>query len=64
MTQSGHIYAICCRQEVDDDGISNETVKTLEGYAVQNWEFGSSGSFRDIPKLFRDGRSFGSGHRW
>ena len=62
MTQNGHIYAICYRQEVDDHGISSENVKTLVGYAVLNLEFGSSGSFRDSPKSFRDGIGFGGGH--
>ena len=63
MTQNGHIYAICCRQVVDDNGISSEHVKTLEGYAVLNLEFGCSGSFRDSPKSFRDGRGFRGGHQ-
>ena len=53
MTQNEHVYAICCRAEVDDDG---RNVKTMEVYVVGNFEAASSGNFQDIPKrLFCDG---------
>ena len=50
MTQNEHVYAICCRPEVAGDVISSENVKTIEGYAVLNFEVASSYSFRDIKK--------------
>ena len=50
MTQNGHVYAICCRPEIDGDVISGENVKTIEGYAVLNFEVASFSSFRDINK--------------
>ena len=49
MTQNQYVYAICCRPEVAGDHISGENVKTIEGYAMLNFEVGSSSSFRDIP---------------
>ena len=57
MTQNERAYAICCRPEVDGDVISDENVKTVEGYAALNCEVASSNSFRDIFKIyiFRDG---------
>ena len=50
MTHNEHVYAICCRLEVDDDAISGRYVKTAEGYIVVNFEVASSRSFRDIQK--------------
>ena len=49
MAQSEHVYAICCRPEVAGDVVSGENVKTIEGYAVLDFEFASFESFRDIP---------------
>ena len=49
MTQNEHVYAIGCRSEVDGDVISAENVKTVEDYAVLNFEIASFSSFRDIP---------------
>ena len=48
MTQIEHIYAICCRPEVAGDVISIGNVKTIEGYAVLNFEVGSFSSFEKI----------------
>ena len=36
MTQNEHVYAICCRPEVDDNVISGRNVRTIEGYIVVN----------------------------
>ena len=52
MTQNEHVYAICCRQEVAGDVISGENVKTIEGYAVVNFEVTSFSSFQDIKNHF------------
>ena len=32
MTQTEHVYAICCRPEVDDDVISSEDAETFQEY--------------------------------
>ena len=48
MTQNEHVYAICCRLEVAGDVISSEQAKTIERYAVLNFEVASFNSFRDI----------------
>ena len=50
MKQNEHVYTICRRPEVGGDAISGESVKTIEGYAVLNFEVASSNSFRDIKK--------------
>ena len=50
MTQNEHVYAICYRPAVDDDVISGENVKTIEGYTVLNFEVASFSTFRDIKK--------------
>ena len=50
MVQNEHIYVICCRLEVAGDVISGENEKTIEGYAVLNFEVASFSSFRDVPK--------------
>ena len=50
MTQNEHVHVICCRPEVAGDVISGESVKTVEGYAVWNFEVASFSSFRDIKK--------------
>ena len=44
-TQNEHVYAICCRPEIADDVISGENVKTVDGYAVLNFEVASLSSF-------------------
>ena len=46
MTQSERIYAICCRPEVAGDVIFAESVKTIESYAVLNFEAASFSSYR------------------
>ena len=51
MTQNEYVYAICCRLELAGDVISNENVKTIEGYFVLNFEVASSSSFRDVRKI-------------
>ena len=52
MTQNEHVYAICCRPEVTGDVIfSSANVKTLNGYAVLNFEVASLSSSRDIKKV-------------
>ena len=38
MTKNDYIYAICCRPEVASDIISDGNVKSIEGYAVLNFE--------------------------
>ena len=48
MTQTEHVYAICCRPEVAGDVISYENVKTSEGYIGLNFDNASFISFRDI----------------
>ena len=51
MTPNEHVYAICCRPEVAGDSISSENVKTIEGYAVLNFEvaaFAVSAIFKTI----------------
>ena len=64
MTQNKHIYAICCRTKVAGGVISDENVKTIESYAVLNFEVASFSSYRGIKKSFRDGGGGGSGgHR-
>ena len=56
MTKHQLVYAICCRPEVDSNVISGGSVKTIEGYAVLNFEVAGLSIFRDIPpKSFRDG---------
>ena len=50
MTQSEHIYAICCRPEEASDVASGGNVKTTEGYAVLNFEGANFCSLRDIKK--------------
>ena len=52
MTQSEHVYGICCRLEIGGDVISGEDVKTIEAYAVLNFKVASSNSFQDIKKNF------------
>ena len=50
MAQNEHVYAICCRPELAGVVISGENVKTVEGYAMLNFEVASFSSFRDIPE--------------
>ena len=45
MTQNEHVYAICCRLEVAGEVISSKTVKTIEGYALLNFEAAIFSSF-------------------
>ena len=47
MTQNEHGYAIWCRLEVAGDVISGENVKTIEGYALYNFEAASISSFHE-----------------
>ena len=47
MTQTEHAYVICCRPEVAGDVISGENVKTIEGYAVLNFEAAGITGFRE-----------------
>ena len=46
MTQNEYVYAICCRPEGAGDVISSESVQTVEGHAVLNFEVASFISFR------------------
>ena len=38
MTPNEHVYAICCRSEVAGDVIFSENERTIEGYAMLNFE--------------------------
>ena len=51
MTQSGHLYAICCRPEVASDIICGRNVKTVEVYALESVETASASTFRYIKKM-------------
>ena len=51
MTQNEHVYEIFCRLKTAGDAIYGEKVKSIEGYAVLNFEVASFSSFRDIPKI-------------
>ena len=60
-TQNEDVYAIRCRPEAADDIISGENVKTIQGYAVLNFEISRIRSFgenHNQPFVFRvgDGR--------
>ena len=46
MAQNEDVYVICCWPEVASDVISGGDVKTIEGYAVLNFEIASM-SFRE-----------------
>ena len=50
LIQNENVNAICGRPEVVGDVISGEHIKTIEGYAVLNFEVASFSSFRDILK--------------
>ena len=50
LTQNAYVYVIWWQPEVADDVISGGNVKTLEGYAVLNFEAARFDSFWDIPK--------------
>ena len=55
MTQNKHLNAICCRPEVADV-VSSDNVKTIEGYAVLNFEVAIALFVSEIfKKTFRDG---------
>ena len=45
MTQSKHVYEIWCQPEVAGDVISDENVKSIEGYGLLNFEAASFSSF-------------------
>ena len=45
MTKNEHVYV-----QVGGDAISAETVKTVEGHAVLNFEAATFSSFRDVKK--------------
>ena len=47
MAQNEHVYAICCRPEAAGDIVSGEEVKTVEGYALLNFETANISSFRE-----------------
>ena len=47
MTQNEHVYAICCRQEVAGNVVSDGNAKTIEGYVVLNLEAANISSFRE-----------------
>ena len=47
MNQNEQVHVICCRPEVAGDVISGENLKTIEGYALLNFEAASIGSFRE-----------------
>ena len=47
MTPNEHVYAICCRPEVVGGVISGESVKTVDGYALLNFEATSFSGFRE-----------------
>ena len=46
-TRKEHIYVICCRLEVDGDVISGANIKTIECYALLNFEAASISSFHE-----------------
>ena len=48
MTQNEHVYAIYRRPEVAGYVISGENVKTVECYALQDFEAAIFSSFREI----------------
>ena len=50
MIQNEHVYAICCRLEVDDYIIFGQNIKTAQSYVVVNVERASFSTFRDFPK--------------
>ena len=47
LTQNEHVYAICCRAEVAGEVNSDENVKTIEGYALLNFEAVSISNFQE-----------------
>ena len=53
MTQNEHVYAICCRPEVACDVISGGNVKTIEGYAVLNFEVVSFSTASVVSEIFK-----------
>ena len=65
MIQKEYVYAICWRVEETGDVFSSASVKTIEGYAMLNFEVAIFSSFRDIKNKIRDGGvgSGGGGHR-
>ena len=46
MTQNEHVYVICYRPEAADDVNSGENLKTIQGYALLNFEAASASGFR------------------
>ena len=50
MTRNEHVYMICCWLKVAGDVISGENVRTIQGYAVLNFEVSEFSSFQDIKK--------------
>ena len=48
MTQTEHVYAICCRLEVEYNVVSDQNIKTIQGYTVVHFENVSFSSFRDF----------------
>ena len=47
MTQNEHVCAICCQPEVAGDGVSGENVKTIDRYALLDFEAAIVRSFRE-----------------
>ena len=47
MTKNEQFYAICCRPEVAGDVVSGENIKTIDGYALLNFEAAIIYSFRE-----------------
>ena len=47
MTQNEYVYAIYCRPEVAGYVISGKNLKTIEGYALLNFEAAIFSSFRE-----------------
>ena len=48
MTQNEHVYTICFRSEVAGDVISDENIKSVEGYDKLAFEAAIISSFREI----------------
>ena len=50
MNQNKHVYVICCWPEVAGDVVSGENVRTIEGYALLNFEVSEFSGFSNIQK--------------
>ena len=47
MAKNEAVYAICCRQKITDDVFAGEDVKTIERYALLNFEAAGISNFRE-----------------